>query len=172
MATFWDIGTIEYITPVLIFVLVFVIIYAIMQKTKLLGGSSKVDFMVALVLSLVALVSENTVKLISVLSGWYVLLLVAIILITLVLAVGAKGGDSLVDAIPKMPTLMSIAFYLSLVILVVSISHVFGPVFQPYSADADPSWWALRTIFNPKVVGTVLIMLIALVVISKLTKES
>jgi hypothetical protein len=172
MATFWDVGTIEYVTPVLIFILVFVLIYAILQKTKMLGGVSKVDFIVAMVLGLIALVSENTVKFISVISGWYVLLFVAIILITMVLAFGAKSGADLTEAIPKLPLLMSIAFYVSLVILLASIAHVFGPVFQPYSADADPSWWALRVVFNPKVVGTVLIMLIALLVISKLTKES
>jgi len=173
MATFWDVGTIEYVTPVLIFILVFVLIYAILQKTNMLGGVSKVDFIDAMVLGLIALVSENAVKFISVISGWYVLLFVAIILITMVLAFGAnEGAEILTEAIPRLPLLTSIAFYLSLIILIASIAHVFGPVFQPYSADADPSWWALRVVFNPKVIGTVLIMLIALLVISKLTKES
>lgn len=168
MATFWDVGTIEYIAPVLIFVLIFVLIYAVLQKTKMLGGSNKVDFIVSMVLSLIALVSENAVKFISVLTGWYVLLFVAIILIALIMAFGAKEGD----AIPRLPLMMSIGFYLSLIILVASIAHVFGPVFQPYSAEANPAWWALRVIFNPKVVGTALIMLIALITISKLIKES
>jgi len=168
MATFWDVGALEYITPVLIFILVFVIIFALLQKTKFLGGVQRLDFVIAMVVSLVALISENAVRFVAVISTWYVLLIVAFVLIIMALySTGTVPGDGIMQlAVPY-----QIVFYLALIILVTAISNVFGPVFTPFSEGADPGWWALRTVFHPKVFGTVLLMLVAVAVIGKVTKE-
>lgn len=166
MATFWDVGALEYITPVLVFIFVFVVIFAILQKFKILGGHQRIDFIVSLVVSLIALISENAVKLVGVLSTWYVLLLVAVILIVLAVSAGIKeGGDAFELG-------WRIIIWPAVIILLVSIAHVFGPVFTPYSESADPGWWALRTIFHPNVFGTLLLMLIALVLIGNVIKET
>ncbi len=166
MATFWDVSALKFISPVLIFILIFAVLYGILQKSKLFGGYQKLDFTIALVVSLVAMMSENVVKLIGTMTIWYVLLIVAIFLIVMVLNSGGIDGSF------GLPILGRIAFYLSIIILLVSISHVFGPVFSPYSEGADPGWWALRTVFHPKVFGTLFLMLIAMVLIGKVTSES
>ncbi|MCD4759985.1 hypothetical protein K8R33_03785 [archaeon] len=169
MATFWDTGVLEYFTPVLVFILIFVVIFAILQKSKILGGYQKADFVISLMVALLALVSESTVKFVAVVSTWYVLLIVAFILIMLALYTsGATPGDGIFE----LDVPYQIVFYLALTILVVAISNVFGPVFTPYSAGADPGWWALRTIFHPNVLGVLLIMLIAVVLIGKVVKET
>jgi len=166
MATFWDVGLLQYITPVLVFILVFALLYAILQKSKFLGGSQRLDFMIAMVVALLALISESSIKLIAVLTTWYVLLIVAVILITLSISSGNAEGIS------QLPGKHMTIFYLAVIILLVSISNVFGPVFTPYSEGADPGWWALRTIFHPKVFGTLIIMLIALLLIGRVTKDA
>ena len=52
MATLWDAGLIQYLAPVLVFILIFVIIYALLQKSKILGGVQKLDFIAALIVAL------------------------------------------------------------------------------------------------------------------------
>ena len=168
MATFWDIGFLQYISPVLVFILVFAIIFAILQKSKFLGGNQKIDFLVAILASFIALISESTLKFIQITSAWYVLLIVAFFFIMVALYTsGTSSGDNIMDlGVPY-----QIIFYSAITILLVSLSHVFGPIFNPYSPEADPSWWALRILFHPKVFGVLLIFLIALVLINKVTKD-
>ncbi len=165
MATFLDIGLLEYFTPIFVFILIFILVYALLQKTSLLGGSQKLDFMLAVLVALLALISQATINFVTIMSTWYVILIVAVILMTLAISIGGK------DQITEIPGGFQTIFWAGIVILVVSIGYVFGPVFTPYAAGADSGWWVLRTIFNPRIFGVLLIMLIALILINKLTEE-
>ncbi len=165
MATFWDAGFLQYLAPVLIFILIFVIIFAILQKTKLLGGMQKLDFLVALIVSLITMISENAAAFVSTLSVWYVLIAVAVILMTL------SMGSGMAEPFEKMPVGPGILLWVGIIVLVIVISTVFGPVFTPYAAGASENWDALRTIFHPKVFGMVLIFLIAMLLIRKVSES-
>lgn len=162
MATFWDASLLKYLAPVFIFILVFAIIYALLQKSKVLGGMQKLDFIVALVVSLLTLISENAADFVGELSIWYVLIAVLIVMITLMMSAGVPGDP------PVIGISGNILFYVAIIVLVVVISTTFGPVFNPYSAGANPDWWALQTIFHPKVFGVVFLFLIATILINKL----
>jgi len=67
-----------------------------------------------------------------------------------------------------MPIGKGILLWVAIIVLMVVISTTFGPVFNPYSAGANPDWWALQTIFHPKVFGVVFLFLIAMILINKL----
>jgi hypothetical protein len=162
MATFWDTSLLQYLAPVFIFILIFAIIFALLQKSKILGGMQKLDFIVALIVSLLTLISENAASFIGNLSIWYVLIAVAVIMMNLMMSAGVSG-ESVVTGIQSKTLL-----WVAITVLMVVISITFGPVFNPYSAGADPSWWALRTIFHPKVFGVVFLLLIATILINKL----
>jgi len=165
MATFWDAGFLQYLAPVLIFILTFVIIFAILQKTKLLGGMQKLDFIVALVVSLITLISENAANFIGTLSVWYILIAVAVVLMTLTI------GSGMSEPFDKMPIGPGVLMWVGITVLVVVISTVFGPVFTPYAAGSSESWVVLRTIFHPKIFGMVLIFLIAMLLIKKVSED-
>lgn len=162
MATLWDFGLLQYLTPVFVFVLIFAIIYALLQKSKILGGMQKLDFIVALIVSLLTLISENAASFVGTLSVWYVLIIVAVVMMTLMMSTGTVGELS------EMPIGKGVLLWVSIITLIIVISTTFGPVFTPYSAGADPGWVTLRTIFHPKVFGVVFLFLIATILINKL----
>jgi len=162
MATLWDAGLIQYLAPVLIFILIFVIIFALLQKSKILGGMQRLDFIVALIVSLLTLISENATSFVGTLSVWYVLIAVAVVMMTLMMSTGNAGE------ITEMPIGKGILLWVSIIVLMIVISSTFGPVFNPYSAGADPGWETLRTIFHPKIFGVVFILLLATILINKL----
>jgi len=165
MATFWDAGFLQYLAPVLVFILIFVIIFAILQKTKLLGGIQKLDFIIALVVSLLTLISENAVNFITTLSVWYILVAVIVILMALTI------GSGMTEPFTKMPIGPGVLLYVGIAVLIIVISTVFGPVFTPYAEGAGENWDALRTIFHPKIFGMVLIFLVAMILIKKVTAD-
>ena len=154
----------QYLSPILIFILAFVIIFAILQKTKLLGGMQKLDFIVALIVSLLSLISENAAEFISTLSVWYVLVAVALIMMSLLIHSG--GSEPLTELMigPK------VLLYVAIAILVIVISTTFGPVFTPYAEGASENWDTLRTIFHPRIFGMVLIFLIAMILVKKVSE--
>ncbi|MBT6995086.1 hypothetical protein HN865_02320 [Candidatus Woesearchaeota archaeon] len=162
MATFWDASLLQYLAPVFIFILVFAIIYGLLQKSKILGGMQKLDFIVSLVVSLLTLISDNAANFVGSLSVWFVLIAVAVVMMTLMMSAGIKGE------ITEMPIGKGILLWVAIIVLMVVISTTFGPVFNPYSAGANPDWWALQTIFHPKVFGVVFLFLIAMILINKL----
>ncbi len=156
MATFLDIGLLEYFLPLFSFILILVLSYAVLQKTKILGGKGWIDVTVAVIVSLVAMFSGSVFDFTNVAVPWFIILIVAVVMFGLV-ASFSFGSD-----ISDIPIFRSLALWLPLIIIIWSIAVVFGPVFTPYSPGANSEWEALRTLFHPRVIGAIVMILVVL----------
>lgn len=154
MATFLDITVLESFLPVFSFILIWLVLYAVLQKSKLLGGRPVLDLVVSLIIALVAMFSGSTFEFINEVIPWFVMLTIAAILVVLV------SSSFLKEGIADIPPLKGIVMVLSLAIIVWSVTVIFGPVFNPYAVGANPEWETLRTIFHPRVLGAIFILII------------
>jgi len=159
MATFLDIGLLEYFLPVFSFILILVLLYAILQKTKLLGGKSGIDFAVSVFITLIATLSGRTIDFINVSIPWFVLLVVAIVLIFIVTSIGLKGE------ILDIPYLKNVVLFVSLIIILASLNFVFGP----FNAANYP---IIETILHPRILGAILMVLIIAGIVKVVVKNS
>ncbi len=154
MATFLDITLLESFLPVFSFIFIWLILYAILQKSKLLGGKPVLDLVIGLIIALVSMFSGSTFEFVSTIIPWFVMLIIAVILVVFVSSSFLKEG--IADILP----LKGIVMVLSLAIMIWSITVIFGPVFNPYSVGANPEWETLRTLFHPRVLGSIFILII------------
>ncbi len=165
MATFLDIGLLEYFLPLFSFILIFTLLYAILGATKVLQGKAWINITIALMVSLVAMFSGSVFELVNVITPWFVLLLIALVFLALIASFALKGG------VAEMPMFKVFAIWLPLIIIVWSMTAVFGPIFTPYAPGANPEWEALRTIFHPRVIGAIIMIVIVLFTVRVVVKK-
>ncbi|MBT3690908.1 hypothetical protein HOG16_01535 [Candidatus Woesearchaeota archaeon] len=157
MATFLDLGILEHLVPLFSFVFVFLIIYALLQKLKLLGGKSAIDFLVSLTVSLLVILSSSAIELARFMSVWGVVVIVILVFMFIMMSFWAKDGDL---GLPEDMDVKGIVFWIFIIILAIGLTQVFGPVLTPYAEGADPSRTILRTIFHPRIVGALFLLII------------
>ena len=169
MATFLDLGGVdllEYFMPVFIFILVFVILYAILDKTGMLGKNKALNIILSFIVALTVLFSGASMDLINFVTPWFAVILVVSVIAVLVLSFAVKkGGDLDLRPVPVL------AMIFAGIVLIVGITQVFGPVFTPYAEGADPGWTALRTLFHPRLLGAFLILFVASIIIKEIVEK-
>ena len=158
MATLLDLGFLEFFVPLISLVFVFCVLFGILQKTKLLGGKKAIDFFVSLTITILVVLNTQALELAQFMSVWSVVIIIIFVMMVLIFFAFVKEGEynlpETAGAAPK------ILFWAFIVILVIGLTQVFGPIFTPYAEDAPKSWVVLRTLFHPRVLGAILILLI------------
>jgi|TARA_Y100000310_G_scaffold341734_2_gene441840 hypothetical protein len=160
MATILDIASLEFLIPLFHFIFISVILYAILQKTKLLGGKSGSDILVSIMLTILVMFTSSALDLAIFMSVWSVVILVILIFLVLLFSFWSKEENF------GMPlNIKSLVFWIFIIILIVGLTKVFGPIFTPYSGD-DGNLTVLKTLFHPRVIGA----LVFLIIISNIVK--
>jgi hypothetical protein len=158
-----DVSTVAYIMPLLAFLLVFVVSYALLSKTKILGGNNFLHLFMSFVLAIVFIVSPNAQKFAMISTPWIAVLIVAIFFIMLML-VFVRGK---IDDIVQSPTVAIILVGILLLIFIISAINVFGPVISPYlpgSSEAGMTVQETATkhfFTSPAVIGAVILLIVA-----------
>jgi len=81
-----SLSALEYFMPILAFLVVFVVIYAILIKTKVLGENTFVALFISFVLSIFFVVEASLVDYVLFSSAWFVVIIFFVFLLFLILA--------------------------------------------------------------------------------------
>lgn len=183
MATPLDIGLLQNVGIIFPFLLVLVFAYAILTKTAVLGKDAHgINAFVAFCLAVATLFSPVAVKTIQLMSPWFVLLFVFIVF--LLLGFQTLGvEESTIKSIIKSSEHGDTIFYWMIALIaviglgslasVISSEHGFKALSEANesvvpSSDEDVGFF--QTLFNAKVLGMILLLLIALFTVRNLTK--
>lgn len=93
MAQAQIISGVSYFLPIFSFLLVFIIVYAILQKTKILGDNAGVSLFLSLIFASFFIVNAKMVEFVKFNATWFVVFMVCIIFILMFL--GFVGKDYL-----------------------------------------------------------------------------
>jgi len=164
MATFLDFSVLNFFLPVFTFLFVLVICYALLQKTKILGGQSRLDFLASFAVAILTLFTGNAVKLINYMTPWFVIFIVFVLLIFLVLMSFGWKEQDIWPGLAGRNGAIVVAF----LILIMGMTAVFGDVFNPYNNDTSDNGDSYsiksevtKSIFHPRVLSAVFILLFA-----------
>lgn len=164
MATPVDIGLLSKFAPVFVFLFVFFILYAILTKTKILGGAKEVNLVVSFVLAILFMLTPGVGQVVISVTPWiFILFFLIIVIVTLFLFVGVKDS-SIANVFQE----SSIVWFLVIVILLIFgfvLSQVYGPFVQGLSGQ-DVSKQGItydiaRILFSSRLLTTALILVIA-----------
>lgn len=166
MATILDVGILEYFMPVFVWLFVWALLYAILDKTNLFGDNKFLKALVSFSLSMLFLLTQNLMKLVSIITPWFVILIIAVLFIMLFfMFVGAKN-EQIAAAFTDKVVIWTVLIVLG-IIFIYGITQVYGTdIHTVYGGGNATETEGLnqaigKILFHPKILGVALIMLIA-----------
>lgn len=185
MATILDLGLIQYFDPIFAVLLVFGIIYSLLQKTGAITKSIAINAVIAFAISFMVLLSDTLIQVINFIIPWFVIVIIFTVLLLLIFQMlGAQEADFLA-ALKKDNLLMWAVLGVGIVIMVAAFGNVLG---QSLLEEAGESGSATigegnvasgsfqqniyATLFNPKVLGILVLFGVAIFAILLLSGSS
>ena len=163
-----------YFMPMIVFLLVFIVMYALLSKTKVLGGNAFIHLFTSFLVAVIFIASPALTDLTSLAIPWVLVLIVMLVCILLVVAF-VKGN---LDSITKNPAVTVAIIVAIIVIFLISAINVFGPIVKPYlptatsEAGASPELLQIKHIlFSPSVVGMIVLLIVAAIASWIITKK-
>lgn len=162
MATFLDVGLLNYLLPVFSFIFVFAVSYALLDKFKLIGTNTAVKSAAAFSMGLLFLFSGAAMEFVNFITPWFVvLIIIAFFLLALFMFMGVKE-ESWPGVIADVRVHWTVIIII-IILLFIAISHVFGNVFSPYdeTGDKTPESEGLKAVVHPRVLGAIFVLIVA-----------
>ena len=178
-----NIQLLEYFSPVFSFILVLVLVYAAMQYTKLLGANKIVHAIIALVIAFIVVLSPSITALVMFAAPWFTVLFIFIIFGLIGFKLFGVSDASIANVMRHHTGLQWTMIIIVLIIVIGALSVSFGqkqletdPTIgsdQAFQADyvrstqggstatGDYQTNFQRTLYHPKTLGVLFILIIA-----------
>jgi len=164
-----DISGIYFFMPVFSFLFVFFIVYAILAKTKILGDSGFVNVLVSFIMAIIFMSFSSLELYVQTIIPWFIVLFVCVFLVLLVAGLATKDLKWIMGS-----TFGWVVVGILVIIFLISAVYVFNPVLHPdlglASGEGTSLFEQMRGAFGGKILGTVLLVIIAGAVAWFLTK--
>lgn len=184
-----DVGFLGYFSPIFVFVLIFAMVYGALQFTKLLGDNKILHAGIAMVIAVIFLFSASAITVVTFIAPWFTLLFIFIIFILIAYKLFGATDDQIRTVITKMSAVQYTIFALGIIILLLGLGAGFGQELLGFSAGFSETRDAaveaaeggtatesyqqnlIATLFHPKILGMILILVIAAFTIRALTPK-
>jgi len=164
MATVLDFGYLRYFMPIFSFLFIFILAYAILTRINIFKGKW-VNLAISFTISVLFLFTPDAMKVIEVATPSFVLFLFLIFLILMTFFFLGIKETHVVDFFRGNATMTWIVGIIVFLIFAGALTNVYGGVVQAIYGGAEGEKSVLfdvgRVIFNPKVLGVFLLLLIA-----------
>jgi cytosine/uracil/thiamine/allantoin permease len=184
MATPLDVGLLQKFDVIFPFIFVLVIVYALLTRTEWFKEKQFIALVIAFVLGVMTLFSSVAIKTLNRMAPWFILLVIfAILLLLAYSALGIKE-ESIMKLLTGSEHSETIAWWVIALMLIIGLGSLASVVSEevgfgklrtgenatiPTGEQETFGFWA--TLFHPKVLGMILILLIAMFTINKLAKK-
>ena len=185
------VGALEDFSAIFIFILVLAVLYGLLQYTKIFGGSKPLHAVIAFVIALLFLFSQNAGEVVKIITPWFVLLFAFILFLMVGIKMFGATKEVDIDFLTMINQHSNVSYWIlaiALVIVVGAIATVYsqpgevlaergeaGPVADASSAQGEAGSVGLGgffgTITHPKVLGVIVILLIGSFTIRYMTRQ-
>jgi len=166
MASFMDIGILNYFVPAFVFLLIYGILLALLEKTKIFGEGKAVNQVVALAIAVLFVLTPDLVGIVKIITPWFTVMFVFLLMvIMLFLFVGVKEGD--VAGVFKERGTVWIIIVICLTIFIYALTQVYGAQIQTIYAGGNATEQGGlnqvigQIIFHPRVLGMFFLLVLA-----------
>jgi len=174
MATFLDIGLAQHFGVIFPILFVFVVIFALLEKTKLLGENKGLHSLIALSVAMMMLFVQGVIAVFAIIAPWFVLImLISLLFMLLLLLLGVKMETIVTDMSGDWGAVHWVYLIVGLIVFIGALGAVYGGSLLPYSGSTvekvgdgtstdtgDFNANVGRVIFHPKVLGLIFLLLI------------
>lgn len=165
MASVLDVGILDYFSPVWIFLLVAAVMFGVLEVTNLFGKNRGLNGLVAFLMGLLFILTDPLRQFLNILTPWFVVLIVFTMCIVLIfLFLGVKPG--VIATAAQEPGVVWFVIILIVILFIAVLTYVFGPQMQAITQGSEGGPEGLTKdigliLFNPKVIGASILLLIA-----------
>ncbi len=154
-----SVSAIGYFVPIFAFLLVFIVVYALLKKTGILGGSEAVMLFLSFILSSFFVVEASLVDFVRFSSAWFGVIVIGVFFLMLILAF--LPGDNPLGFLTNKNWFSWVVLVGILVLFIVSSAYVFNWALN---------WGMVRDWFKSDWFGMVLLLVVAFVVSWRIKK--
>jgi len=168
MATFLDVLFLENFSPVFVFLLVFAVLYAILQATKVLGENKGLSSLIAIVISFLIMMSPDIVKIITSMLPSFFLVILFILLVLILFRFLGMSESTISGSMQKWGPLHTTLIVVVAIIFAITLAGVYGSKLLSLTAGGNATNASgygeniAETVFHPKVLGLLVIFIIAI----------
>ncbi len=155
-----DVSAVTYFAPILAFFVVFLVVFAVLYKSKLLGESKWAMLFISLVIAALFVSAAGVRRYVETVTPWFGALLVSLFFLMVILGLIGSKAEGFHKGLGMLFVIIAlIVFFISGVV-------VFSDTLAPYLPGSPefgtaPGAWFL---YSPPVIGAVLLILLAGVV--------
>lgn len=152
-----DISGLEFFMPIFGFVFVFVIVLALLQKTKILGGSKWIDSIISFIVAFIFSIVSPAQEYVEAVTPAFVILVIILFFILIIIGL---SQNKLADIMK--PWFVWVFIAVLILVFLVSATKVFAPV-----------WWDVREFITNegRLVGGILLLIIAGIIAWVITRK-
>ena len=165
MATFLDVTGLQHFTSIFVFLFVWLVVYAILLLTRVLGENKFIHALIGLLLGVFVLLSPLATSVVADVAPFVAVVFLFIILISV--ASKMLGGD--LEAFSSLKGVFMV--FIVLIIIIAAAVKIRENVNVPETTQTDLSK-TVNLIFHPTFLGTVLLLAIAVFTIALLASRT
>ena len=141
-----DISGLEFFMPIFGFLFVFVIVYALLDKTKILGESKFINLLISFVIAVIFATVSSVQDYVQLVTPWFVVLVIALFFVLIIVGL---SQNKISDIIGK--RFVWVFIVALILVFLISATKVFAPV-----------WWNVQDFITNegRIVGGVLLLII------------
>jgi hypothetical protein len=157
-----DLSSLNFFLPVFGFLLVFLVMYLLFAKTKILGENKFAHILISFIIATFFISFSSGAKLVETVTPWFVILIVAIFFVVLLAGFTQKDLDKFFK--PGFAwffiAILGIVFLISLLVVYNSVLYPYLPGVDSVGGDATilkfTDW-----LYSSKIIGTVVLLVLA-----------
>lgn len=150
--------SLAYFMPILAFLLVITLVYALLAKTKVLGENTSINFLVSFAIAMIFLVAPMARAYTLKITPWLAVLIVILFFFVLIISFTGNAG------ILKSKWIGIAVVIILLALLVVSGINIFGSLVNHYLSFIGLSFGSIKdTILQPSIMGIIVLIIISAV---------
>jgi len=174
MATPLDVSILDHFVPIFVFMLVFVIFYSVLLKTKILGNNKGLISLASFSVSLLFVVTQAATEFVQLITPWFVVLIIVSMCFLLIFMFLGVKPDAIAEAVSNEGTAWVIIIIL-IVLLGLALTKVVGPGIAAITQgegveEAGFMGQIGMIIFHPKILGVLFILVMASYAIKGISK--
>ena len=159
MATLFNQEFVDLLTPIFVFIFVFVALYALLLKTKIFGDKAGFNLVISFATAMLIFIVPEANVVITLFTPWMALLTLLLIFIFVFFMFLGVKEKTLVDVASG----GTFAFWMVLIVAIlflVALTKAYGPFLM---VDQNVGFWGSvkRVIFHPKTLGVLFVLTIA-----------
>ena len=181
-----DVGILSFFLPIFVFIFIFTILLALLEKSEILGkGQKLLNVAAAFSVAAISIFAGKLTSLVSVVIPWIVFIFVLLLLIFVIFGFFGVQNKDIWDLFGE-----TSVFVIILIIVLVGITIVFETTLTPYSGASgtegvvsgssnevsatlgnNPQTETLKTLTHPRLLGALFTLIIAASTVSFLTRK-